>query len=119
MENIIGLHRDEALLVSAKTGQGLPELLEAIVERIPPPKGDPEAPLKALLFDSWFDSYRGVVVLVRLLDGELRTGDKIVLMASGAEYEVEEVGYLTPKPVKVRTSCGRARSATSSPGSRS
>lgn len=100
MEHIIGLPRSEALLVSAKTGQGLPELFEAVVNRIPPPKGDPEAPLKALLFDSWFDTYRGVIVLVRVVDGELRTGDRIVLMASGAEYEAEEVGYLAPKPVK-------------------
>ncbi len=100
MEHVIGLPRSEALLVSAKTGQGLPELFEAVVKRIPPPKGSPAAPLKALLFDSWFDSYRGVIVLVRLLDGELRTGDKIILMASGAEYEAEEVGYLMPKPIK-------------------
>ena len=100
MEHVIGLPKSEALLVSAKTGLGLPELFEAVVERIPPPKGDPEAPLKALLFDSWFDVYRGVVVLVRIVDGELRTGDRIVLMASGAEYEAEEIGYLTPKPVK-------------------
>ncbi len=100
MEHILGLPRSEALLVSAKTGQGLPELFEAVVARIPPPKGDPDAPLKALLFDSWFDTYRGVIVLVRILDGELKAGDRIVLMASGAEYEAEEVGYLTPKPVK-------------------
>jgi GTP-binding protein LepA len=100
MEHILGLPRSEALLVSAKTGQGLPELFEAVVERIPPPKGDPDAPLKALLFDSWFDTYRGVIVLVRIIDGEMRTGDRITLMASGAEYEAEEVGYLTPKPVK-------------------
>ncbi|MBM3305251.1 MAG: elongation factor 4 [Candidatus Aminicenantes bacterium] len=100
MEHIIGLPRSEALLVSAKTGQGLPELFEAVVDRIPPPKGDPAAPLKALLFDSWFDTYRGVIVLVRIIDGELRTDDRIVLMASGAEYEAEEVGYLAPKPVK-------------------
>jgi GTP-binding protein LepA len=100
MEHVIGLPRSEALLVSAKTGQGLPELFEAVVKRIPPPKGSPEAPLKALLFDSWFDSYRGVIVLVRVIDGEFRTGDKIILMASGAEYEAEEVGYLMPKPVK-------------------
>ncbi len=100
MEHILGLPRSEALLVSAKTGQGLPELFEAVVARIPPPKGDPDAPLKALLFDSWFDTYRGVIVLVRIIDGELKTGDQIVLMASGAEYEAEEVGYLTPKPVK-------------------
>jgi len=100
MEHVIGLPRSEALLVSAKTGRGLPELFEAVVARIPPPKGDPEAPLKALLFDSWFDTYRGVIVLVRILDGQLRTGDRIVLMASGAEYDAEEVGYLAPKPVK-------------------
>ena len=100
MEHIIGLPRSEAILVSAKTGQGLPELFEAVVKRIPPPKGDPDAPLKALLFDSWFDTYRGVIVLIRVLDGALRTGDRIVLMASGAEYEAEEVGYLMPKPVK-------------------
>jgi GTP-binding protein LepA len=100
MEHIIGLPRSEAILVSAKTGQGLPELFEAVVQRIPPPQGDPDAPLKALLFDSWFDVYRGVIVLVRVIDGVLRTGDRIVLMASGAEYEAEEVGYLTPKPVK-------------------
>ncbi|HSA96879.1 MAG TPA: translation elongation factor 4 [Acidobacteriota bacterium] len=100
MEHVIGLPKSEALLVSAKTGQGLPELFEAVVKRIPPPKGDPAAPLKALLFDSWFDVYRGVIVLVRVLDGELRTGDRITLMASGAPYEAEEVGYLTPKPVK-------------------
>jgi len=100
MEHVVGLPRSEAILVSAKTGQGLPELFEAVVRRIPPPKGDPEGPLKALLFDSWFDTYRGVIVLVRIVDGELRTGDRIVLMASGAEYEAEEVGHLTPKPVK-------------------
>jgi GTP-binding protein LepA len=100
MEHVIGLPRSEALLVSAKTGQGLPELFEAVVKRIPSPRGEPAAPLKALLFDSWFDTYRGVIVLVRVVDGELRTGDKIVLMASGAEYEAEEVGYLMPKPVK-------------------
>jgi len=100
MEHVIGLPRSEALLVSAKTGRGLPELFEAVVKRIPSPRGEPAAPLKALLFDSWFDTYRGVIVLVRVVDGELRTGDKIVLMASGAEYEAEEVGYLMPKPVK-------------------
>jgi GTP-binding protein LepA len=100
MEHVLGLPRSEALLVSAKTGQGLPELFEAVVTRIPPPKGEPDAPLKALLFDSWFDTYRGVIVLVRIIDGELKEGDRIVLMASGAEYEAEEVGYLTPKPVK-------------------
>jgi GTP-binding protein LepA len=100
MEQIIGLSGADALPVSAKKGTGVEEVFEAIIRRIPPPQGDPEAPLKALLFDSWFDSYRGVIVLVRVVDGELRTGDRIILMASGAENEVEEVGYLTPKPVK-------------------
>jgi GTP-binding protein LepA len=100
MEQIVGLSGADALPVSAKKGTGVEEVFEAIIRRIPPPQGDPEAPLKALLFDSWFDSYRGVIVLVRVVDGELRTGDRIVLMASGAENEVEEVGYLTPKPVK-------------------
>jgi GTP-binding protein LepA len=100
MEHVIGLPRSEALLVSAKTGQGVAALFDAIVERIPPPTGDPGAPLKALLFDSWYDAYRGVVVLVRVKDGELRRGDRLVLMSSGAEYEAEEVGFLTPKAVK-------------------
>jgi GTP-binding protein LepA len=100
MENVIGLPRGDALLVSAKTGAGVPELFEAVVERIPPPKGDPAAPLKALLFDSWYDPYRGGVVLVRIVDGELRRGDRIVLMSMDAEYEAEEVGFLTPKAVK-------------------
>ncbi|MEN6310419.1 MAG: translation elongation factor 4, partial [Acidobacteriota bacterium] len=100
MEHIIGISGEEALPVSAKKGTGVEEVFEAIVKRIPPPKGDPDGPLKALLFDSWFDSYRGVVVLVRVVDGEIKAGDKISLMASGADHEVEEVGYLVPKPVK-------------------
>jgi GTP-binding protein LepA len=101
LENIMGLKKEEALLVSAKKGTGIQDVLESIVERIPPPKGDLDSPLRALLFDSWFDSYRGVVILVRVLDGTIRTGSQIILMASGAAYEVEEVGYLTPKPLKV------------------
>jgi GTP-binding protein LepA len=100
MEHVIGLPRQDALLVSAKTGQGVPELFEAVVERIPPPRGNPAAPLKALLFDSWYDAYRGVVVLVRIVDGELRRGDRIWFMAMDAEYEAEEIGFLTPKGVK-------------------
>jgi len=100
MEHIIGLSGADALPVSAKRGTGVEEVFEAIIRRIPPPRGDAGAPLKALLFDSWFDAYRGVVILVRVVDGELRAGDRVVLMASGAEHEVEEVGYLTPKPVK-------------------
>ncbi|MFA4925686.1 MAG: translation elongation factor 4 [Candidatus Aminicenantales bacterium] len=101
LEHIVGLKSEEALLVSAKKGTGIEEVLERIVEKIPPPEGEVEAPLKALLFDSWFDPYRGVVVLVRLVDGRLRMGDRIRLMSNGAEYLAEEIGYLTPKPVKV------------------
>ncbi len=100
MEHIIGLGREDALLVSAKNGTGVADVFEAIVRNIPPPRGDPEAPLKALLFDSWFDAYRGVIVLVRVVDGDVGAGDRIVLMASGAEHEIEDVGYLTPKPLK-------------------
>ncbi|MDH7511373.1 MAG: translation elongation factor 4 [Clostridiales bacterium] len=101
MENIIGLPRDEAIPVSAKKGLNIGEVLEAIVEKIPAPRGDPRAPLKALLFDSWFDSYRGVIVLLRLIDGVVRVGSQVELMSTEAVYEVEELGYLTPKPVKV------------------
>jgi len=101
LENIIGLKGEEAILASAKKGTGIDEILKRIADDIPPPAGNPEAPLKALLFDSWFDSYRGVVVLVRVFDGMLRKGSQIKLMATGADCEVEELGYLTPKPVKV------------------
>jgi GTP-binding protein LepA len=97
MEHIIGIDREDALLVSAKLGTGVEEVLKSIVDRIPAPRGDPGAPLKALLFDSWFDTYRGVVVLARIHDGELAVGDRIELMSQNAAYEVEEVGYLTPK----------------------
>ncbi len=98
LENIIGIKREEAILVSAKKGTAIDQVLEGIVNRIPYPKGDPDSPLKALLFDSWFDSYRGVIVLVRVFDGILRIGTQIEFMACGASYEVEEVGFLTPKP---------------------
>ncbi|MGD0781883.1 MAG: translation elongation factor 4 [Candidatus Aminicenantales bacterium] len=107
LENVVGISREEALLASAKTGQNVTDVLEAVVRRVPPPQGDPEAPLKALLFDSWFDSYRGVVVLVRVFDGEVRVGDPVTLMGMQADYVVEEMGYLTPKPVKAdRLSAG-------------
>jgi len=101
MENIIGIDREEAILVSAKKGTGIGQVLESIVTRIPPPNGDPDSPLKALVFDSWFDSYRGVIILVRIFEGAVRTGAKVELMSSGATYEVEELGFLTPKPQKV------------------
>jgi GTP-binding protein LepA len=101
IENIIGIDASQALAVSAKQGIGIDEVLEAIVERIPPPTGDPQAPLRALVFDSWFDQYRGVVVLVHVVDGRLEPRMKVRLMATGGTYEVEQLGVFTPKPVPV------------------
>jgi GTP-binding protein LepA len=107
LENIIGIKREEAIMASAKKGTAIDQVLESIVSRIPYPQGNPDSPLKALIFDSWFDSYRGVIILVRVFDGSLRSGDQIELMACGASYEVEEVGFLTPKPQNVeRLSAG-------------
>jgi GTP-binding protein LepA len=99
IENVLAIPADEALLISAKSGQGVPEVLEAIVARIPAPGGNAAAPLRALIFDSWFDIYRGVVVLVRVMDGRLALRSKIRMCSTGQEYEVEELGVLTPKPV--------------------
>jgi GTP-binding protein LepA len=99
--DIIGLDGDHAILASAKVGTGVVEVLEAIVHRLPPPAGNPEAPLKALIFDSWYDPYRGVVIVVRVIDGVLRPGMKIRLMAEGQDYESLQVGIFTPKAVPV------------------
>lgn len=96
IEEVIGLPADDALLVSAKTGLGTRETLEAVIKRIPPPTGNPEAPLRALIFDAVYNVYRGVVVYLRLVDGTIRSGQKIVFMATGARYEVSEVGSLHP-----------------------
>ena len=101
IEGAVGLDASNALLISAKTGEGVPEVLEAIVHRVPPPKGSPETPLQALLFDSWFDPYRGVVVLARVFHGTLRKGQKIRLWSNGRVFEVETLGVLTPKPVEI------------------
>ena len=97
IEDVIGLDATDAIRISAKTGQGIDEILERIIERVPPPKGDPDAPLQALIIDSWFDNYVGVVVLVRVFNGVLKPRDKILLMASGATHLVEQVGVFTPK----------------------
>jgi GTP-binding protein LepA len=97
IEDVIGLDASHAIPISAKTGQGIDEVLEALVKRLPAPRGDPDAPLKALLIDSWYDSYLGVVALVRVRDGVLRLKQKVRLMATGAAYEVERVGFFTPK----------------------
>jgi GTP-binding protein LepA len=101
IEDIVGLPADHAILASAKEGIGTQDILEAIVERLPPPEGRPDAPLKALIFDSWYDAYRGVVIVVRVLDGVLRAGLKVRLMAMGQDYPVEQVGVFLPKPMIV------------------
>ena len=97
IEDVIGLDASDALLVSAKTGLGVPDVLEALVHRLPPPQGDKDAPLKALLVDSWYDAYLGVIILVRIIDGVLKPGIKIKMMSSGAVYPVDQVGVFTPK----------------------
>ena len=97
IEEIIGIDAEDAVLVSAKTGLGVPELLEEIVRRIPAPKGDPDAPLQALIIDSWFDSYVGVVSLVRVMNGSLKVGEKIRVWSSGRNYQVDKLGRFTPK----------------------
>jgi GTP-binding protein LepA len=97
IEDVIGLDASNAIEISAKTGQNVPEVLEAIVTRLPPPKGDREAPLKALLVDSWYDAYLGVVVLVRIVDGTLKKGQRIRMMGTGAAYDVDRTGVFTPK----------------------
>jgi GTP-binding protein LepA len=97
IETVIGLDARDALLVSAKQGTGVHEVLEAIVLLVPPPKGSPDAPLRALIFDSWFDAYRGVIILVRVMEGRLRKGQKIRLWSNGQVYEVEALGYQAPK----------------------
>ena len=98
IEEIIGLPTDNLISVSAKTGQGVPELLEQLIERIPPPQGDRARPLQALIIDSWFDNYLGIVSLVRVVHGSIRRGDRIVVKSVGRAHEVDDVGCFTPKP---------------------
>ncbi|MBI5155333.1 elongation factor 4 [Candidatus Poribacteria bacterium] len=106
IRDTVGLDPDGAVLISAKTGEGCMALLDEIVRRIPAPKGDPDALLRALIFDSAYDSYRGVVCYVRVVDGSLRAGEKIRFMRSGLDYEVTEVGVLTPTRAKMDELCG-------------
>ncbi len=102
IETVLGIPASEVLRISAKTGEGVPELLDAVIERIPAPGGDPDAALQALIFDSHFDQYRGVVSSVRVMNGVLRTGEKLRFMQAGATYEADEVGVRTPEPTPVK-----------------
>ena len=99
IEQVIGLDASDAILASAKNGIGIKEILEAVVQRVPAPKGDPAAPLRALIFDSWFDPYRGVIILTRIVDGSVRKGQKIRLWSNGSAYEVDGLGFQSPKPI--------------------
>jgi GTP-binding protein LepA len=99
IDQLIGLDATDALLVSAKTGLGIEDVLEAVVSRMPPPKGSLDAPLRALIFDSWFDPYRGVIILARIVDGSVRKGQKIRLWSNGKVFEVDGIGYQSPKPI--------------------
>ncbi len=101
IEDILGIDASEAILASAKEGIGTKEILEAVVKIIPPPKGVPNAPLRAMIFDSWFDNYLGVIILVRVFDGEVKKGMRIRLFATGKEYEVQKLGVLTPLPKEI------------------
>src|SRR5436305_6686142 len=101
IETVVGIDAHDAVLASAKAGIGVEDVLERVVRDVPPPQGDPEAPLKALLFDSWYDPYRGVVCMLRIVDGTLRRGEKIQFMSPKRSYAVDELGVFTPKPAPV------------------
>src|SRR6187401_691274 len=103
IEEIIGIDAQDAVRVSAKTGENVPELLEELVKRIPSPRGDPEAPLQALIIDSWFDNYVGVVSLVRVMNGSLKTGAKIRVWSTGRAHQVDKLGRFTPKSLASET----------------
>src|ERR1700753_155691 len=102
IEKSVGLPADDAVPVSCKTGQNVEQILEAVVPLLPPPKGDADKPLQALIFDSWFDAYRGVIVLARVINGLLRKGDKIKIMSNGRTFDVDSLGVMTPKPVELQ-----------------
>jgi len=102
IEQVIGLDASDAILASAKNGIGIQEVLEAVVARVPQPKGDPNKPLRALIFDSWFDNYRGVIILFRVIDGRIKVGQRVRLMSTDKVYEVEALGYQSPKPIPLQ-----------------
>src|SRR3954467_7833540 len=102
IENILGIPADEILRISAKTGEGVPELLDAVIERIPAPASNPDDPLQALIFDSHFDQFRGVVASVRVMSGTMRTGEKLRFMQAGVNYEADEIGVRNPVPTPVK-----------------
>ena len=115
IESIVGIPAGDALLISAKTGEGVDALLEMIVERVPPPRGDPEAPLRALIFDSWYDSYLGASMLLRIVDGSLSSDANIRLLATGEEYNVALLGVLSPEVQRIeRAGCGEVALVTAS-----
>ncbi|MBW6509681.1 MAG: translation elongation factor 4 [Desulfuromonadales bacterium] len=101
IEEIIGIDTSDAIFASAKEGKGIPEILEALVKKIPPPKGNPQGLLQGLIFDSWYDSYQGVIILVRIFEGSVKKGDKVRLMATGGVYEVNKVGAFSPHPIEL------------------
>ncbi len=103
IEEIIGLDAEGAILASAKEGIGVREILEAVVARVPPPSGSADAPLKALIYDSWYDAYRGVIVQIRVIDGTIRAGMKVTMMINGQSYDIDQVGIFSPKPLPVES----------------
>src|SRR5213075_3270943 len=115
IEEIIGIQATDAARVSAKTGEGVPELLETLIRRIPAPRGSPDAPLQALIVDSWFDNYVGVVSLVRVMNGSLKSGDRIRVVSTGRSHLVDRLGRFTPKPVVERELYAQAGGGTGAP----
>src|SRR3984957_2989310 len=101
IEQVLGFAAEDAILVSAKTGQGIDELITTLCEKLPPPRGNPNGPTRALIFDSIYDDYRGVIVYIRVVDGELKKGQRICLMGNGKEYQGNDLGKLTPRPQQV------------------
>ena len=100
IEDVIGIDSSDAVLASAKSGQGIEAILESLVSQVPPPSGEPDAPLRALIIDSWFDAYLGVVSLIRVVDGSVRKGSKVRAMSTGRDHQVDAVGIFTPKRVE-------------------